>query len=149
MSDDALEPLSPHGEVRRRDILADALRAADRRRGRRTRLVAGVVAFPACAAALLVLPPLSRQRPASVVGPISPPTAQTELVPLLPAPPSLIAIRPAPAAPAVHVEIIPADAAKGSSELLSDDQFIRALADAGQPSGLARLNGKTVVVPIQ
>jgi hypothetical protein len=47
------------------------------------------------------------------------------------------------------VQVIRAGDVKPTWEVLSDDQLLAALADAGRPSGFVRLNGKSVVVPIQ
>jgi hypothetical protein len=60
---------------------------------------------------------------------------------------------PAPATnpdtPRVIVQIIPADRVERTWQVINDDQLIAAMADAGRPGGVARLNGRAVVVPIQ
>ena len=137
--------LSDAARQRRDAILADALRAADgRRRARVARRVAA--ASSACVLALGAFAIYSR-----VARPPVGPTPVVEVVPRptsVPAPPIA---RPstAPDAPRVIVQIIPADHVERRWQVINDDQLIAALAAAGKPGGVAQLNGKAVVLPLQ
>jgi hypothetical protein len=132
-------PLSPAGEARRQAILADALRAADGRRRTRaaTRAAAGA------AAAVFVVATF-----AFVVTRREPVPATVAKAPH-PAPSPTTSPLPAPARPTVIVQVIREQDVRPKWEVLSDDQLIDALADAGRPSGLVTLNGETTVVPIR
>ena len=145
--DDANALLSAPGATRRREILADVLRAADGRRRKRLAVRSG--AGVACVLVALFAVPITtptREEKTVVVQPPPPPTTRTRPTIAMPRP--LIVIRPAPATtPIVRVEVIRGDLADRRWEVLNDDQFLDALADAGRPSGLARINGVTTVVP--
>jgi hypothetical protein len=138
-------PLSDRGATRRDAILADALRAADRRRRARVaRHVAGVACV--CLLAVGTFTAVNRL--------IRTPVQPTPFVHRTPSPTSSAA----PPAPATHpetpprrviVQIIPADRVERSWQVIDDEQLISAMAAAGKPGGVARLNGRAVVVPLQ
>ena len=136
------ESLSPAGAARRQAILADALRTTDRRRRRRFAARAGAAACVAGAIAFAFAVALLNQ-------PKHDPTIVVESP--RPAPPTrpIDSPRPLEASPKVVVQIIRAGDVKPRWEVLNDDQFLAAMADAGRPSGFVQLNGKSVVVPSQ
>ena len=143
--------------VRRRQILADALRAADRRRhagiARRTGAVALVavcaagVAFVtvtgtnpfATSPEVAVVQPATRPgpptRPSAVEHEVTPPGRDQRAAPTRPAPTGVI------------VQVIRDEPGARSWQTLSDDELLAELAAAGQPAGIVRLNGRTVLVP--
>jgi hypothetical protein len=131
--------------ARRRDaILVDALRAAGRRRRARVAChVAGVAGV--CLLAIgtfAIMSPSGRSpvQPARMGQAVQGPTSS-------PAPTPTPATNPD--TPHVVVQIIPADLVERRWQVINDDQLIAALAAAGKPGGLARLNGKAVIVPLQ
>jgi hypothetical protein len=131
---------------RREQILADALRAADRRRRvRGARQVAGGTCI--CLLAIGTFGVVSRNfrssvRPAPLVHVGPNPTSA-------PAPPPAPVAATTPDTPRVVVQIIPADHVERHWQVIDDDQLIAALASAGKPGGVVHLNGKAVVVPLQ
>jgi hypothetical protein len=127
---------------RREQILADALRAADRRRRTRAlRRVAGTAC--ACLLAVGTVLVVARNLRRTV--------QLTPLGHVVPKPTSVPAPHPStnPDTPRVVVQIIPADRVERRWQVIDDDQLIAALAAAGQPGGVASLNGKAVVVPLR
>jgi hypothetical protein len=139
-------PLSDAAAARRQAILADALRAADRRRrARLTRRIAG-----AACVCLLAIGTL-----AIVVRSSHSPVQSIPIVDVTPGPTSSPAPAPAPGpstapdAPRIVVQVIPADHVERRWQVINDDQLIATLAAAGKPGGVAHLNGKAVVLPLQ
>jgi hypothetical protein len=142
-------PLSPDGATRREAILADALRAADRRRRSRVaRRLAAVTCVCLLALGTIAIMLRSNDRSTHPAAPRDVASGPTSLP--TPAPP-----RPRPPAtapdvsPRVVVQIIPADRVERKWQVIDDDQLIAALAAAGKPAGVARVNGKAVLVPLQ
>jgi hypothetical protein len=137
-------PLSDAAAGRRAAIRADALRVADRRRRARVaRRVAGVACV--CLLAIGTFAIVSRisrtpVQPAPMVH-VTPGSTSS------PAP--MQSPSTSPSTPRVVVQIIPADHVERRWQVINDDQLIAALAAAGKPGGVARLNGKAVVVPLQ
>ena len=112
---------------------------------------AGVAAACVIVTSLVVLMTARTGEEKSVVvqpAPIPPPQ-QTQIP--ADAAPAPIAIGPPKAqgqpAPVVLVEVIRDDPAHRRWQVVNDDQLLAALADAGRPSGLVRINGETMVVP--
>jgi hypothetical protein len=151
------ELLSSAATARRREILAEALCAADRRRRGRAIRRAGVVT---CVAGVLVgaivFAPRendSRISPTPVV--IEPPRApQSKPTSVHNDHQPLRSITPPPRREPKReaklvVQVISNEDVKPRWQVLSDDQFLAELADAGQPSGLLRLNGQSMIVPIR
>jgi hypothetical protein len=128
------ESLSPAAAMRRQSILADALGTADRRRIRRF-VVRGTVVACAVGALAATLALLTQPHRPDTIVVESPHPAPTTT--------------PVPTPPKVVVQIIRAGDVKPTWEVLSDDQFLAALADAGRPSGFVQLNGKSVIVPLR
>jgi hypothetical protein len=143
-------PLSPAGVARRESILADALRAADgRRRTRAGRNLAAAVFAVALASSLVVFVARS---PHAQTHAVSPPAPGASAQPS-PVPTSRSAQRSSPSTASdtarVVVQIIPAEHVERRWQVIDDEQLIAALAAAGKPGGVARLNGKAVIVPLQ
>jgi hypothetical protein len=139
-------PLSDAAARRRNAILADALRAADRRRRARVaRHVVGVACVCLLAVGTFAIVSRNGRSPVqptplgnAMPGPTSSPT---------PAPTPSPATNPD--TPRVVVQIIPADHVERRWQVINDDQLIAALAAAGKPGTVARLNGKEIVLPLQ
>jgi len=146
-ADDSKDVPLSNAAARRRDaILADALRVADRRRrARGARHVAGVTCV--CLLALGTFAIVSR----SSRSPVQP----ARMGQAMPGPTSSPATAPTPSpatnpdTPRVVVQIIPADRVERRWQVINDDQLIATLAAAGKPGGVAHLNGKAVVLPLQ
>jgi hypothetical protein len=138
-SDDVL--LSREGAARRDAILADALRTADRRRHwRALRRVAAAACIGAIAFGTVASVYRSTHRPTHLQSPGRIATSAPSTVPAAIVPEHL---------PRIVVQIIPADDVDRKWQVINDDQLLAALADAGKPAGIARVNGKAVLVPIQ
>lgn len=142
----------PEGDAmaKRRDaILADALRAADRRRHARVVRHAAGVAGACCLLAIGTFAFMDRSvrstlQPSPLVN-VTPAPGPTSF----PAPVSAPVAATNPDTPRVVVQIIPADRVERHWQVINDDQLIAAMADAGKPGGVVELNGKAVVVPLQ
>jgi hypothetical protein len=140
--DNPRELLTAAGAARRRQILAAAFREADRRQRRRTVRRAAVFTCVAGFIGLSLIFIRARTTPSAPAVAINP-TTQSAITQTT----SRADDRVKP--PAVAVEFIPAENINRRWEVIDDDQLLDALADAGQPSGIMRIDGKTVVVPVQ
>jgi hypothetical protein len=137
--------------AKRRDaILADALRAADRRRhrlvARRVTGVAGICLLAAGAFSVVSRSVRAPERPGTL-GHVAP--APTSSPAFAPTPVPTPAPVTNPGSSPIVVQIIPADRVERTWQVINDDQLIAAMAAAGKPGGVARLNGRAVVVPLQ
>ncbi len=143
---DPFENLSPGGVARREAILRQTLQAVRRRRRRRQTLRLGAgLAVVALAVVLIRLPRNPGSAPQPPVSPIA-------VVEASPAP------TPGPAA-GPFVQIIPPDpdicARLAAPELpptwrtINDDQLLAALTESGQPAGLIRIAGQTLLMTHQ
>lgn len=135
---DKLDEMKP----RRDAILADALREADRRRHRRAARRAGAVV---CTCALMagIAVVILRQ---NHIAPTPQIVAQPTTTKATKATRSLI-LHGQP--PKIVVQVIRAEDVKPTWETISDEQLLTAMSDAGKPSGIVNVDGKTRLVPIR
>ena len=143
-------PLSPAGQARRRGILDQALHQAERRRRRRAALRLSFMAAAAVVAASVGVAVFFATR----VHPPIAPTDNGRVATTLPSPaPTRAAPTSSPAPsqpePPVVVQVVRSRDVRTAFETIDDEQLLAALADAGRPSGIVRLNGRAEVVPLQ
>jgi hypothetical protein len=141
---DAEEPLSPRGQRRREQILANAVAEAKMIRGRRQRLRFGATAGAALFLVVCVAITARHRAPT--------PEASVTLLPrTTPAPTPL----PLPSS-AVIIDRIHSDAELTARlalpptapkwRFIGDDELLHTLADAGHPAGLVRMNGQAMLL---
>lgn len=136
--------LTPDGQQRRRQILQRALREARRRRRQRW------VAPGAGGALVLLIAGFIALRPRPhLVAPTFPPTVARITAPIAPpvppAPPSTAVVEYIATDPTITDRLsIPQEPPRWTS--IDDQQLLAELASAGQPAGLAYINGRAILL---
>jgi hypothetical protein len=135
------EPLSVQGQNRRGQILLLAKAEARRRRRRRfTSRGIGVVAL--LAVAILVF---DRTHP-TIIAPLAPPSVVQFPQPQPTTPPSSVVIEYVQTDPTITDRLtIPPQPPRWTS--IGDAELLQELAAAGQPAGIAWIDGKAILLP--
>ena len=133
------ESLSQQGEMRRQQILLLAKAEARRRKNRRCSSRAIVVVALLGIATLV----LHRSQP-TILAPVAKPLIVQSLQPATP--PPVIAIEYIQTDPTITDRLtIPPQPPRWTS--IGDTELLQELAAAGQPAGIACINGKTILLP--
>ena len=132
------EPLSPNGAIRRERILQIAQRAARTRRHKRYLMRTGASVACAIAIAILILhpthPPSANIPPRTSIAQL--PTSESK---------SPIVIERIETDPTItdRLSVLPRAA---QWQQIGDDELLQSLARAGQPAGLIRVDGNTILL---
>lgn len=140
-----LDPdISPWGQMRREQILGLALRQARRRRRRRQAMRIGTICVALCCIGVVTLRVLrtSPDHPGESTAKVSVPNAKSPVDQSQPAKLDIEHIQTDPTI--AHRFAVPQVAAKW--ERIDDVQLLRELAEAGQPAGLVRMDGRVTLV---